>query len=207
MERRKFEEEEKSLGLSGGKVGGADTAGKRGQSQGGKEEKREDRERVQGKADRKGGVPPGDLGMMRDLRVSWEEQAEEPRAFCSFLNWTVLPPVITVECGLVTGLSLGTGRMGWGAASPEEPGELAWSPEQRLALPNFPRCCDGVQGVLFFTLGTSLCRVGKRQGVGDSTPPKSGAGPIEALSPTLSFRATELLVFGQREINCLGVTL
>lgn len=83
-------------------------------SLGGKEQRWEDRERVPGKAvcrqaDRKDGVPPGDLGRMTEVRVCWEEQDEEPRAFRSFLNWHFLPPVITVECGLVAGLSLGTG--------------------------------------------------------------------------------------------------
>lgn len=40
--------------------------------------------------------------------------------------------------------------MEWGAVPPEAPGELALSPEQRLMLPNFPLCCDGVQGFFFF---------------------------------------------------------
>lgn len=91
-------------------------AGKRGQTKslGGKEQRWEDKERVQGKdaprqTGRKGGVPPGDLGRTTEVRVPWEEQAEEPRAFGSFLNWHFLPPVITVECGFVAGLSLGTG--------------------------------------------------------------------------------------------------
>lgn len=96
--------------------------------------------------------------------------------------------------------------MEWRAVPPEEPGELAWSPEQRLGRPYFPLCCDRVQE-FFFILGTSLFLVAGRQRVADTALPRSEARAERGPESHHVFRVTELLVLEQRETNCLWVTL
>lgn len=75
---------------------------------------------------------------------------------------------------------------------------------------HFPSFHHAVMGCreFFFTPGASLCLVGERQGVGDTTPPRSGARAYRDSESLPAIRgALNCWSLCPREIDCLGVTL